>query len=88
MEEGLKALTFPNVCSIQLIFNMFRQRPQEMLFSEAKRHNVGLIVRVPLASQLESNLHAAELPAISEEQMRQVRAIHDERIRPLVHYGW
>ncbi|PJJ48343.1 aldo/keto reductase [Hymenobacter chitinivorans] len=172
VEEGLKALTFPNVCSIQLIFNMFRQRPQELLFAEAKRHNVGLIVRVPLASglltgkfsrettfspddhrqfnregaafdkgetfsgvdyevgleavealkkvfpdqpnlapvalrwvlmfdevscvipgaskpsQLESNLKAAELPAITDEQMQQVRAIYDERIRPLVHYTW
>ncbi|UOQ54148.1 aldo/keto reductase [Hymenobacter cellulosivorans] len=172
VEEGLKALTFPNVCSIQLIFNMFRQRPQELLFAEAKRHNVGLIVRVPLASglltgkfsrdttfsaddhrqfnregaafdkgetfsgvdyevgleavealkkvfpdqpnlapvalrwvlmfdevscvipgaskpsQLESNLRAAELPTITEEQMQQVRAIYDERIRPLVHYTW
>ncbi|TGE26626.1 aldo/keto reductase [Hymenobacter metallicola] len=172
VEEGLKALTFPNVCSIQLIFNMFRQRPQELLFREAKRHNVGLIVRVPLASglltgkfsrdttfsaddhrqfnregaafdkgetfsgvdyevgleavealknvfpdqpnlapvalrwvlmfdevscvipgaskpsQLDSNLQAAELPAITAEQMQQVRAIYDERIRPLVHYTW
>ncbi|UOQ73372.1 aldo/keto reductase [Hymenobacter cellulosilyticus] len=172
VEEGLKALTFPNVCSIQLIFNMFRQRPQELLFQEAKRHNVGLIVRVPLASglltgkfsrdttfsaddhrqfnregaafdkgetfsgvdyevgleavealkkvfpdqpnlapialrwvlmfdevscvipgaskpsQLESNLKAAELPAITDEQMQQVRAIYDQRIRPLVHYTW
>ncbi|MBW3129834.1 aldo/keto reductase [Hymenobacter profundi] len=52
VEEGLKALNFPNVTTIQLIFNMFRQRPTELLFAEAKRHDVGLIVRVPLASGL------------------------------------
>lgn len=52
VEEGLKALEFPNVTTIQLIFNMFRQRPTELLFKEAQRHDVGLIVRVPLASGL------------------------------------
>ena len=172
VEEGLKALTFPNVTTIQLIFNMFRQRPAELLFQEAKRHDVGLIVRVPLASglltgkfspqttfspddhrqfnrdgaafdkgetfsgvdyetglaaveelkkvfpeqpnlapvalrwvlmfeevscvipgaskpsQLESNLSAAELPALTEEQMRAVRTIYEQRIKPLVHTRW
>ncbi|TGD77988.1 aldo/keto reductase [Hymenobacter wooponensis] len=172
VEEGLKALTFSNVTTIQLIFNMFRQRPTELLFSEAKRHDVGLIVRVPLASglltgkfsrettfspddhrqfnrdgaafdkgetfsgvdyetglaaveelkkvfpdqpnlapialrwvlmfdevscvipgaskpsQLESNLSAAELPALSGEQMEAVRSIYEQRIKPLVHNLW
>ncbi|MBT9392224.1 aldo/keto reductase [Hymenobacter sp. NST-14] len=172
VEEGLKALSFANVTTIQLIFNMFRQRPQELLFREARRHDVGLIVRVPLASglltgkfspqttfspddhrqfnregsafdkgetfagvdyetglaaveelklvfpdqpnlaplalrwvlmfdevscvipgasrpsQLQSNLHAAELPALSQEQMQAVKAIYEQRIKPLVHYSW
>lgn len=52
VEEGLKALEFPNVSSIQLIYNIFRQRPAEHLLLEAKRRNVGIIARVPLASGL------------------------------------
>ncbi|RPD49278.1 aldo/keto reductase [Hymenobacter sediminis] len=172
VEEGLKALTFSNVTTIQLIFNMFRQRPTELLFQEAKRHDVGLIVRVPLASglltgkfsrettfspddhrqfnrngeafdkgetfsgvdyetglaaveelkkifpdqpnlapvalrwvlmfdevscvipgaskpsQLESNLQAAELPALTAEQMQAVRSVYEQRIKPLVHQVW
>ncbi|QNE41176.1 aldo/keto reductase [Hymenobacter sp. NBH84] len=172
VEEGLKALSFPNVTTIQLIFNMFRQRPTQLLFAEAKRHDVGLIVRVPLASglltgkftpqttfapddhrqfnrhgeafdkgetfsgvdyetglaaveelkklfpdqpnlapialrwvlmfdevscvipgaskpeQLTSNLQAAELPTLTEEQMQAVRAVYDQKIRPQVHQVW
>ncbi|PSR12131.1 MAG: aldo/keto reductase [Bacteroidetes bacterium] len=52
VEQGLKAIEFPNVTTIQLIFNIFRQRPQELFFREAQRKNVGIIVRVPLASGL------------------------------------
>ncbi|MGI4872385.1 MAG: aldo/keto reductase [Janthinobacterium lividum] len=52
VEEGLKALEYPNVTTLQVIFNMFRQRPAELLFREAQRRDVGLIVRVPLASGL------------------------------------
>jgi len=52
VEEGLKALEYPNVSSIQLIYNIFRQRPAERLLHEAKRRNVGIIARVPLASGL------------------------------------
>ena len=50
VEEGLKALDYPNVQSIQVIFNMFRQRPAELLFKEAVRRKVGILARVPLAS--------------------------------------
>lgn len=50
VEEGLKAIEFPNVTTVQVIFNMFRQRPAELFFTEAARRNVGIIVRVPLAS--------------------------------------
>jgi aryl-alcohol dehydrogenase-like predicted oxidoreductase len=52
VEEGLKAIEFPNVTTVQIIFNMFRQRPAELFFAEAQRRNVGIIVRVPLASGL------------------------------------
>jgi aryl-alcohol dehydrogenase-like predicted oxidoreductase len=49
-EEGLKAIDYPNVQSVQIIFNMFRHRPAELFFSEAKRRRVGILARVPLAS--------------------------------------
>lgn len=52
VEEGLKAIEFPNVTTVQIIFNMFRQRPAELFFTEASRRQVGVIVRVPLASGL------------------------------------
>ena len=50
VEEALKAIEYPGVQSVQIIFNVFRQRPAELLFSQAKRRQVGVIVRVPLAS--------------------------------------
>jgi aryl-alcohol dehydrogenase-like predicted oxidoreductase len=52
VEEALKAIEFPGVETVQIIFNIFRQRPTEVFFPEAARHNVGVIVRVPLASGL------------------------------------
>ncbi len=51
-EEGLKAIEYPNVESVQIIFNMFRHRPSELFFAEAKRRRVGILARVPLASGL------------------------------------
>ena len=50
VEEALKALAFENVSTVQIIFNMFRHRPADLFFREAVRRNVGVIVRVPLAS--------------------------------------
>lgn len=50
VEEALKAIEFPNVQSVQIIFNMFRQRPAELFFEQARKKNVGIIARVPLAS--------------------------------------
>jgi aryl-alcohol dehydrogenase-like predicted oxidoreductase len=50
VEEALKAISFPNVASVQIIYNMFRLRPAELFFPEALRRDVGVIVRVPLAS--------------------------------------
>lgn len=52
VEEGIKAMEYENVTTIQVIFNLFRQRPKEKLFREAKKNNVGIIARVPLASGL------------------------------------
>ncbi|GGE09087.1 aldo/keto reductase [Aureimonas endophytica] len=52
VEEALKAIAFPNVVSVQIIHNLFRHRPAELFFPEAKRRGVAVIVRVPLASGL------------------------------------
>lgn len=52
VEEAIKAIEFPNVQSVQIIFNMFRQRPAELFFELAKQHQVGILARVPLASGL------------------------------------
>jgi len=50
VEEALKAIEYPNVASIQIIYNIFRQRPASLFFAEAKKREIGVIVRVPLAS--------------------------------------
>jgi aryl-alcohol dehydrogenase-like predicted oxidoreductase len=50
IEEALTAIEYPNVQSVQIIFNIFRQRPAEQFFAEAKKRNVGILARVPLAS--------------------------------------
>jgi len=52
VEEALKAIEYPNVQSVQIIFNMLRLRPSELFFGEAKRRQVGILARVPLASGL------------------------------------
>lgn len=50
VEEALKAIEFPNVQSVQIIFNMFRQRPADLFFDLAKEKQVGILARVPLSS--------------------------------------
>ncbi|HUI28887.1 MAG TPA: aldo/keto reductase [Candidatus Acidoferrales bacterium] len=52
VEEALKAIEYPNVQTIQIIFNIFRQRPAELFFKEAGRKRVGILARVPLSSGL------------------------------------
>ena len=170
--EGLKAIEYPNVQTVQIIFNCFRQRPAEEFFESAKRRQVGILARVPLASgmltgklrrdsafatddhrnfnrhgeqfdvgetfsgvdyqtglaaveqirgllpagmsmsqfalrwilmfdavscaipggkrpeQVRENCAASDLPPLSDETMRAVRRIYDEKIRPLVHSRW
>lgn len=172
VEEALKAIEYPNVQSIQIIFNLFRLRPSELFFPEAMRRKVAIIARVPLASgllagkitretsfsdddhrkfnrhgesfdmgetfsgvdldaaldaveelkalvrpgetlagfalrwllmfdaltcaipggkrpsQVEENARAADLPALTADQMAAVRDIYERRIKPLVHHRW
>ncbi|MDF1569806.1 MAG: aldo/keto reductase [Spirochaetaceae bacterium] len=52
VEEALKAIEYPNVNTVQIIFNMFRQRPADLFFAEAAKKDIGIIIRVPLASGL------------------------------------
>jgi aryl-alcohol dehydrogenase-like predicted oxidoreductase len=52
VEEALKAIEYPNVQSVQIIFNIFRQRPADLFFAEAQKRKVGILARVPLASGL------------------------------------
>jgi aryl-alcohol dehydrogenase-like predicted oxidoreductase len=52
VEEALKAIEYPNVQSVQIIFNMFRHRPAELLFEQTRERKVGILARVPLASGL------------------------------------
>lgn len=60
VEEALKAIEYPGVATVQIIYNIFRQRPQDLFFAEAVKKNVGVIVRVPLASGLLSGKITAE----------------------------
>jgi aryl-alcohol dehydrogenase-like predicted oxidoreductase len=165
IEEALKAIEYPNVQTVQIIFNMFRPRPTEVFFPEAKQRKVGILARVPLASglltgkmtrestfpaddhrnfnrygqsfdrgetfsgvdfesgldaveelktmaqlalrwilmfdavscaipgakrpdQAEDNVHAADLPPLTEEQMALVQEVYDKYIRAQVHHRW
>jgi aryl-alcohol dehydrogenase-like predicted oxidoreductase len=172
VEEALKAIEYPGVQSVQIIFNIFRQRPADLFFAEAKRRKVGILARLPLSSgmlagkmsrtsafdsddhrasnrqgewfdrgetfsgvdfetgleavealrplvppgvslaqfamrwilefeavtcaipgakrpsQAEENIAAADLPPLNPETMQAVRAIYEQRIRPLVHQYW
>jgi aryl-alcohol dehydrogenase-like predicted oxidoreductase len=50
VEEAVKAVEFPGVQTVQIIFNMFRLRPSERFFPLAQEKQVGILARVPLAS--------------------------------------
>ncbi|EKF58486.1 oxidoreductase [Agrobacterium albertimagni AOL15] len=67
VEEALKAIEYPGVVSVQIIFNMFRQRPAALFFQEAKRRNVAVIARVPLASGLLSGKITASTQFAAED---------------------
>ena len=172
VEEALKAVEYPNLRTVQIIFNIFRQRPADLFFAEARKRGVGVLARLPLSSgmlagkltresrfsaedhrafnrrgeafdrgetfsgvdyeaglaaveelrrlipegmtmaqfalrwilmfdevtcaipgakrpaQVEENVAAADAPPFDAETMRQIRALYDERIRPLVHHYW
>ena len=172
MEEALKAIEFPGVQSVQIIYNMLRQRPADLLFKETQRKGVGILARLPLSSglltgkmtsdtafaaddhrlfnrngeqfdkgetfsgleyskglaavealrplvpagmsmaqwalrwvtmhpavtcaipggkraaQVEDNMRAADLPALSDAQMQAVQTVYEQCAKPWVHHGW
>ena len=59
VEEAIKAAEFGNVATVQIIFNPFRQRPAERFFALARERDLGVIVRVPLASGLLTGKYSA-----------------------------
>jgi aryl-alcohol dehydrogenase-like predicted oxidoreductase len=50
VEEALKAIEYPNVQTVQIVFNIFRQRPSELFFARAQEKKVGILTRLPLSS--------------------------------------
>ena len=60
VDEALKAIKYPNVQSVQIIFNCFRQRPADRFLAEAQKKQVGVLARVPLASGLLSGKFRAD----------------------------
>src|ERR1035441_8579646 len=70
VEQALKAIEFPNVQSVQIIFNCFRQRPAELFFDRAKRRQVGILARVPLASGMLSGKFTHDSQFIGDDHRR------------------
>jgi aryl-alcohol dehydrogenase-like predicted oxidoreductase len=70
VEQALKAIEFPNVQSVQMIFNCFRQRPAELFFDQAKRRQVGILARVPLASGMLSGKFTRDSQFIGDDHRR------------------
>jgi len=80
VEEALKAIEYPNVQSVQIIFNMFRLRPSQLFFEEALRRKVAVIARVPLASGLLSGRfsRATAFPADDHRAFNRDGAVFDK----------
>lgn len=79
VEEALKAIEYPGVQSVQIIFNPFRLRPAELFFKEAIRRKVAVIARVPLASGMLSGRYAATttFPADDHRAFNRAGAMFD-----------
>ena len=69
VEEARMALDYPGVATVQIIFNIFRQKPAEEFFPLAEEWGVGILARVPLASGLLSGKMSADR-AFSEDDHR------------------
>jgi aryl-alcohol dehydrogenase-like predicted oxidoreductase len=69
VEQARMALSYPNVETVQIIFNIFRQKPAEEFFPLAEERNIGILARVPLASGLLSGKMTADR-AFAEDDHR------------------
>jgi aryl-alcohol dehydrogenase-like predicted oxidoreductase len=80
VEEALKAIEYPHVQSVQIIFNAFRLRPAALFFAEALRRNVAVIARVPLASGLLAGrfTRSTEFPAADHRSFNREGARFDK----------
>ena len=79
IEEAIKATEFPGVATIQIIFNIFRQRPKEVFFPLAQKRDVGILVRLPLASGL---LGVRSRSRLSSRRM--ITAVTTEMVNSLI----
>jgi aryl-alcohol dehydrogenase-like predicted oxidoreductase len=70
VEEALKAIEYPGVQSVQIIYNMFRQRPAELFFPEAKRRKVGILARLPLSSGVLAGKMTASTQFLGDDHRR------------------
>ena len=67
VEEAIKAIEYPGVASVQIIFNMFRQRPADLFFRLARERNIAVLARVPLASGLLTGRMSRETTFASDD---------------------
>ncbi len=79
VEEALKAIEYPHVQSVQIIFNAFRLRPAELFFEAARKRQVAVIARVPLASGMLSGrfTRTTEFPADDHRAFNREGAMFD-----------
>lgn len=79
VEEAIKAIGYSGVETVQIIFNIFRQRPAELFFQLAREADAGIIARVPLASGLLSGKmrHDTAFPADDHRQYNRTGAAFD-----------
>jgi aryl-alcohol dehydrogenase-like predicted oxidoreductase len=80
VEEAIKALNYPELASVQIIFNAFRQRPKELFFGLAQAADVGIVVRLPLSS----GLLAGKIIAVDQQQALVVPVLRGGRRAPPV----
>jgi aryl-alcohol dehydrogenase-like predicted oxidoreductase len=70
VEEAILGTQYPDVQSVQIIFNMFRLKPAEQFFPMAKERKVGILARVPLASGLLTGKLKLDTPFADDDHRR------------------
>lgn len=99
VEEVLKAIEYPGVASVQIIFNMFRLKPAEEFFKEAMAKLAlrwilmfdevsSIIPGASITEQVLLNISASQLPSLTDEEMNNIKEIYDKYIKSSVHPLW